>query len=1359
MTLWFRSLAALSSALFVFGGVSFCQSGPIIQFDHERAFPPLQQSIAHLPYKTNRFLGWKYAAKAKQDTSTWIRSGAKKSAKEKSVAGQRIPPPSLNQANSTSSFPVAGFAAPPKLPTGFIPTAVAQGDFNGDGKMDLAISNGGDDTIYIYLGNGDGTFALPEVLYTQGSAPVWLAAAQLRTSGHLDLVAVDGDSSQVEVFFGNGDGTFKPSSIVATLSQTPTFVLTGNFNKDGSTDLAIGLVVDGAASQPQFEVLLGDGTGAFPSMMTPPPIYNGSTGPLSTDWMALGDLNNDGYLDVVTTVAFGGAIAYVNQGGTSFNQGPIFNPDDGAVAVGLGDMDGDGCLDAIQAGAYGWLSIAKGNCDGTFTQNGPTAEVGDVAFAVGAADVNGDGKLDVVTSSAFSDAEIIAGIGAYGGYFVSVLQGDGTGNVAPAALYRVGPDAFSFGLADLSGTGRPDIVTISATESTSSLLVNDGTGGFGHPAGETIGYVGGVTNAPPSSVVPQTLDVNGDGKPDVVLVEFGKNSTLPPQITVLLNDGTGQLSAPIRSPINVGPNVPYPLFAVGNFRSAKTADLVYLSQYFSNTLGFFPGNGDGTFGTGTSLSTPPNPYQIVSGDFNGDGKLDFALFGYSSGSFTTTELDVYLGNGNGTFSHLAPQTFPATTNAFPQQLIAGDFNHDGKLDLMIGYNTNNGWVSSGDDLDLALGNGDGTFQTPTILMAHFGPVAVADLNHDGYLDLVQARDPDGNIMQGALDSAGGPFIAPAVTIYLGGPGGTFSKSATYTAPGIQLPSFQPVLLGDFNGDGAPDIALPYTEATIQPPWERRLQVFQGNGDGTFATNAIPYQLPAYDLPILGGDYRGVGVTDLLDLVGSTSSINTISAIAGSALEITPDSSPLTGNQGSATVTLALPSSSSQTVTLSASDPAVTLPGSLTFGSGQNQQSFTFAIGSGFDSTHLLAITVSLGGASAVGYFAKSSPNLTPSVTALIGSSTNGTSSVGTSPGGAIPLLLTLQSVGGYSGIFGQFACSALPANAQCVFADSSVQLLPGGFAQVAFDLTTTSATPNGVYNVTIGASNGEVSPSVSLALGVGGFSLSATPSVIQVNGASPPSATVAADYTNGFTQSIQLGCTGLPAGASCSMPGILYPASPSTNVSLVASTNTPAQDYPFTITGTAGNVSANVSATLRVSSFTATLTPSSASVINGQSATFTVQLQSQNHFSNSSIQISCQSSGNVTCSTSNQNNSLSDNSSLNVTLKVTPQATTANLVPRGFAGLSLQALLGSVFVLLAPTKWRRNRIWTRSHLFIALIALASISACGGGSGGAGSGGGGGGTTPETLSINVSAQATTGSGTLQVSAGTITLTVN
>ena len=1224
--------------------------------------------------------------------------------------------------------------------------------------MDLAISNGGDDTIYVLLGNGDGTFGVPEVLYTTGQSPVWLVAAQLRTTGHLDLIAVDGDSNQVEVFSGNGDGTFQPGTVVATLTQIPTFVLAGDFNNDGHLDLAVGLVVDADSTEPQFQVLLGDGNGSFPSSITPPPV-NSTDSSVPTSWLASGDVNNDGRLDLVATVSYAGAITYLNEGGTGFQQGTVFNPADGAMAVALADMNGDGCLDAVEAGAGGFLTVAPGNCGGTFAQDGPTAELGDIDVAIAVADVNGDGKLDVVASSAYSnvDASSLAGVGAWGGYLVSVLDGDGAGHLTPAAIYRTGPDAYSLSLTDLSGNGFPDIVAISQTESTTSLLINDGKGGFGAPSGETVGYLGNrvVYNAPDPSATPLTVDLNGDDKPDVLLIELGPNSFDPPQATALLNDGTGRLSAPIRSPITVGPNDPYPAFVAGNFRGAAAADLIYVSTAFiPGVVAFMPGNGDGTFGAPVTVATLPSPALVVSGDFNGDGKLDFAVFGGNAQG--SAEIDAFLGNGDGTFKHLAPQTFTPLTSDSPQQLIAGDFNHDGKLDLLMGFNTNSGWVVSGDDLDLALGNGDGTFQTAATLMAHFGPVAVADLNHDGYLDLVQARDPDADITQEALPL--GVYITPAVTVYLGGPGGTFTKKATYYAPGIQIPSYEPALVGDFNGDGNPDVALPYVQATLGGLSERRLQIFQGNGDGTLTANGIPYQLPAYDLPVIGADYRGVGVTDLLDLVGATSSINTISASPAPALTITADSSPLTGAQGSATVTLALPASATESVQLNSSDPAVTLPGSLTFVSGQSQQSFTFTLSSGFDSTHLLAVSATLAGQTAIAYFAEPNPNLKPGVIATIGELTTSTTAVGTTVGGSISLLFTLQSIEGYSGVFSQFACAGLPAGAQCDFTEPSMTLLPGGFAQVAFAISIGLTTPSGMYNLTISASNNEISPAASLSLGVGGFSLSVNPAMIQENESSQPSTTVTAAYTNGFTGSIQLSCSGsLPPGVSCSIPGILYPSNPSTTVTVNAGGGgIPAQDYPFQIVGTSGNVTTSVNATVRVSSFSAALQKTSATVASGQSASFNVLLTSLNHFSNANISLVCPSTPGVTCTTSPQYASLSDGGTTTVVLSVTPQLLASATPLEPLWKLPWKATLACVALLVLPVR----RPWRRSRQMLGLLLLCflfGIAACNGG-GSSGGGGGGGGSTQTTVYVGVAALASTATGTLQVGAGSIALTV-
>src|SRR6202012_5567599 len=273
---------------------------------------------------------------------------------------------------------------------------------------------------------------------------------------------------------------------------------------------------------------------------------------------------------------------------------------------------------------------------------------------------NGDGKLDVVGSSAFSDAETPFGLlpGAYGGYPASVVTRKGSGGFSPAALYRCGSQAYGLTIADLKSDGTPDIITVSQQESTASHLSNDSHGGFGNPAGETIGYLNGVWNAPIAYGPVQTVDLNGDGKLDVLLLEYGQVSTLPSEVTALLNQGSGKLSAPIRSPITVGPNNPSPLIVAGAFRNATAADVIYVDQNTSPcVVAFMRGNGDGTFAAPVTLASLPNPYEIVSGDFNQDGKLDFAIWGYATaGGVQSEELDVFLGNGDGTFKQVPSQT-------------------------------------------------------------------------------------------------------------------------------------------------------------------------------------------------------------------------------------------------------------------------------------------------------------------------------------------------------------------------------------------------------------------------------------------------------------------------------------------------------------------------------------------------------------------------------------------------------------------------------------------------------------------------------------------------------------------------------
>lgn len=1289
--------------------------------------------------KSSRFLGWKFARLAHQDTRKWQRDNPQGRVLPSAARSYGLVPSASS--SSATGFGNPGFSERPALPAGFIPTAITSGDFNGDGKMDFAISNGGDNTIYVFLGNGDNTFKVPEILYTQGQSPNWITAVKLRKNGPVDLAVTDGDSSTVEVFLGNGDGTFQPST-QTSLPQIPTFILAADVNNDGNQDLVVGLTIATDATQPQFEVLLGNGSGGFSGTVSSQAIYGSPDGPIPTGWIAAGDLNNDGYVDFVVTVTAGAFVPYLSQSGKSFPFSSYMGFNDGPMVVGLGDMNEDGCLDAVQLGALGILTVANGTCDGNFDQNpNPTAMVGDLDPAIQVVDVDGDGHLDVVGSAAFYPLMDNSEAGTEAGYLVSVLKGDGKGNLAIAQTYRGGANVYSFVAADFNGDKRPEIVTADSFENRVRLFANDGAGNYGPPQGATVGYTIGPVDAPDHLAPMKVADLNGDGEPDLLLVEFAVDGSSPAELTALLNDGTGKFLPPVRSSITGDATVPVPVFVAGAFRNPATPDVIYMNTYNQGSSNFnvlfLRGNGDGTFAAPVTLATLPFPQQVVAGDFNNDGKLDFAVMGTDS-TGTKWEFDVFLGHGDGTFTQLASQMFPTLSTLGAQQLFAIDLNHDGKLDLLAGLNANEGWVASGDDLIEVLGNGDGTLQAPTTLISHFGAVAVADVNHDGYPDLIQARDPNGNFGQ-AITSQ------PGVTVYLGSADGTFRQQPSYDLAGVTLSSSNPALVGDFNGDGIPDIAVPFWPTQQEQYLDPSLVILQGVGDGTFIVTDHAYQLAAFSQPLLGADFNGDGATDLMELTASTSSYTTIPAAPAPALDIALDSSPVIENAGQATVSLDLPAVSSEIVTLSASDPAIKLPTSINFATGQQTQTVSFTLGPGFDATHVFALYATLGSQTAVAYGTKPNPNLILGVAASLydpSVSPDPLIKASVEPGESLEIYLTLESEGGYSGNYSSLQCGGLPAGASCAFGVTSLPIIPGGAGVTSIAVNTSTSTPFGTHMVTVSATDGFSPTSASFNLGVGDFSLSISPTTIVVGPSGNAYATMSSTATNGLNKQLSFACTGLPSGTRCGPDSPFYTSGPSTGFGFSYS-QLAASDYPLQITGTADIVSHTIDAVLRVGDFTAVLDKMTATLSSGQSATFNLTLTSVNHYV-STITVYCQPAATtVTCAASPSPATLTDDGTAAAQLTVTNTAAASKaervhaalLFPGG--GWLLASLVPLGFVVLARTK---TRPLVR---LIVVAALATVISCGGSgsaSSGGGGGGGGGGGNPQTVNVSVVAQA-------------------
>src|SRR3989475_42223 len=268
-------------------------------------------------------------------------------------------------------------------------------------------------------------------------------------------------------------------------------------------------------------------------------------------------------------------------------------------------------------------------------------------------------------------------------------------------------------------------------------------------------YVAG-TNIGVSSIV--VGDFNGDGKPDLAVVNYGDGSAW-----VLLGNGDGTFQ-PARNIFLTGGGNTLWYIAEGDFNADGKLDLA-VTNLTNNIVMVLLGNGDGTFRTAPSFAGGNIPAVVAVGDFNGDGKPDLVV-----ANFNDSTLSVLLGNGDGTFQ--AAQTFGGV-GTHPQFVAVGDFNRDGKLDLVV---TNSG----SDSVSVLLGNGDGTFQPAQNFAVDRDPVyvTVGDFNGTGVQDLAGANLP--SIMVSVLLGNAGTGSTVVATPTFSPAGGTYTGSVTVT---------------------------------------------------------------------------------------------------------------------------------------------------------------------------------------------------------------------------------------------------------------------------------------------------------------------------------------------------------------------------------------------------------------------------------------------------------------------------------------------------------------------------------------------------------------------------------------------------
>ena len=338
---------------------------------------------------------------------------------------------------------------------------------------------------------------------------------------------------------------------------------------------------------------------------------------------------------------------------------------------------------------------------------------GNAAVAVG--DFNHDGKLDVAAVAKE----------------LQIFLGDGDGTFQAPINYTVGDGPCSVAVADFNGDGKLDVAVANYLSSTVSILLGNGDGTFQPP---TTLY----TLAYPLYVA--VGDFDGDHKPDLVVLGDAA-------IDVFLSNGDGTFRGPVSTPQGGS------ALGVGDFdRNGKLDLAVTQSNDTTTWVAIFFGNGDGTFTEGASYPIPTQPMSVAVADFRSDGRLDLAIPTFIGGV-----VSVLLNNGDGTFQSAAD--YPSH---IADWATTGDFNGDGKPDLIVSNFADNGYSTG--SVSILLGNGDGTFQDEMVFPAAniSGFVAAGDFNGDHMLDVIDIDSSDDYFM--TMLNTGAVVFSPTLPV-------------------------------------------------------------------------------------------------------------------------------------------------------------------------------------------------------------------------------------------------------------------------------------------------------------------------------------------------------------------------------------------------------------------------------------------------------------------------------------------------------------------------------------------------------------------------------------------------------------------
>jgi hypothetical protein len=724
------------------------------------------------------------------------------------------------------------------------PVAFAIADFDNDGAPDVVATRGRSEFdgsgFYFLRNDGEGRLA-PAVAYTSVSNTWGIVAADFNGDSKLDVAVSNGNylmttGNTVSVFLGNGDGTFvAPQTFsVGTGNVVPQGLAAADFDGDGDADLAVAAygVVGGGST---VRLLYGNGAGGFSAPIT----FPAGEGPYK---LAVGDLNSDGRPDLVAAVRDLGIAILRNENGTGFSAPVVHEAAPNSQArfpsVALGDVEGDGDLDVfapgLPANERGRILVYRNDGTGALTQSGHASFTAYTAspWDIAAADLNGDGRVDLIGahhSGRVSDGVVVAlndgsgnfGVGPFaegikylggqGTYAVAAADMDGDGakdvlttddySMAVTVRFNNGAGLFPIipydltgaaerwsDAADIDGDRDLDLFTSGAQ---GSVLRNDGTGRFGNRQIIAIAF----------ELVNRGVfrDLNGDNKPDLLFNNNPVNSA-PYDFFYALNNGNGTFGALTRVPVGSCGWGEIDAIDLDNDGDLDVVDMEALGAPGCDTGRFWVAlnNGNGTFGAPYPVGPLPfRPDDVSAADYNEDGNLDLAMTAGGAYGYDTVVM-VVLGNGNGTFQPVTQYTVARG----PADILAAHLDADGHLDLAVtsrGYDDGAFYVGE-EKLTTLFGTGTGSFNRITIQYAPFSPdlqvpggIQAGDLDADGDLDLMTSGGASNDI-----------------SIYYNNGAGLFTFPYRLGA----IHDADDPYYADFTGDGVPDLAV---MASVPPP--------------------------------------------------------------------------------------------------------------------------------------------------------------------------------------------------------------------------------------------------------------------------------------------------------------------------------------------------------------------------------------------------------------------------------------------------------------------------------------------------------------------------------------------------------------